>query len=134
MEMLRQTRWAGGGSKARIRGANPIRQTRKTSPATFTTGRFKPRQSDLAEVTQGLEATEPGGLPPLLPLRQITPTQPGYPTALALAINFIAYCLFAMRLKERRFAARYGNPFDRYRAEVPYILPRVMPKDSPDAQ
>ena len=40
--------------------------------ATFTAGLFTPRPSDLAEVTQGLEATEPDGLPSLLPLRAIT--------------------------------------------------------------
>lgn len=50
--------------------------------ATFTAGRFTPRQSDLAEVTQGLEVTEPEGLPPVLPLRAFTPPQPGRPTAL----------------------------------------------------
>ena len=52
--------------------------------ATFTAGRFTPRRSDLAEVTRGLEATEPDGLPPLLPLRQITAPQPGQPTALLI--------------------------------------------------
>ena len=50
----------------------------------FTAGRFTPRQSDLAEVTQGLDATEPDGLPPVLPLRPITPPQPGRPTALLI--------------------------------------------------
>lgn len=52
--------------------------------ATFTAGRFTPRRSDLAEVTQGLEATEPDGLPSVLPLRQVTPPQPGRPTALLI--------------------------------------------------
>ena len=52
--------------------------------ATFTAGRFAPRQSDLAEVTQGLEATEPDGLPSVLPLRPITAPQPGHPTALLI--------------------------------------------------
>jgi deoxyribodipyrimidine photo-lyase len=52
--------------------------------ATFTAGRFTPRQSDLAEVTQGLEATEPDGLPSVLPLRLITAPQPGRPTALLI--------------------------------------------------
>ena len=57
------------------------------------------------------------------------------PDQLALAISFTAYCLLAPRLKERRFAARYGNRFDQYRAEVPYILPRLTAtKDQPDAQ
>lgn len=45
------------------------------------------------------------------------------PDQLALALCFTAYCLLAPRLKERRFAARYGARFDRYRAEVPYVLP-----------
>ena len=52
--------------------------------ATFTAGRFTPRRGDLAEVTQGLEATEPEGLPSVLPLRPITDPQPGHPTALLI--------------------------------------------------
>jgi protein-S-isoprenylcysteine O-methyltransferase Ste14 len=57
------------------------------------------------------------------------------PDQLLLAISLTAYCLFAPRLKERRFAARYGARFDRYRAEVPYILPHLTAaKDQPDAQ
>jgi deoxyribodipyrimidine photo-lyase len=52
--------------------------------ATFTNGRFTPRPSDLAEVTQGLEASEPDGLPTVLPLRPITAPQPGKPTALLI--------------------------------------------------
>ena len=52
--------------------------------ATFTAGRFTPRPSDLAKVTQGLEATEPNGLPPVLPLRPGAPPQPGVPTALLI--------------------------------------------------
>ena len=55
------------------------------------------------------------------------------PDQLALAVGFTAYCLLAPRLKERRFAARYGARFNRYRAEVPYLLPR-LPKDQTDAQ
>ena len=52
--------------------------------ATFTAGRFAPRPSDLADVTQGLEATEPDGLPPVLPLRAYTAPEPGCPTALPI--------------------------------------------------
>jgi protein-S-isoprenylcysteine O-methyltransferase Ste14 len=55
------------------------------------------------------------------------------PDQLVLAVSFTAYCLAAPRLKERRFAARYGDRFARYRADVPYALPR-LPKDRPDAQ
>ncbi|WP_284178466.1 isoprenylcysteine carboxylmethyltransferase family protein [Rhabdaerophilum sp. SD176] len=46
------------------------------------------------------------------------------PDQLLLALCYTAYCLFAPRLKERRFAARYGTRFDAYRAQVPYALPR----------
>ena len=59
------------------------------------------------------------------------------PDQLVLATAFTAYCLLAPRLKERRFAARYGARFDRYRATVPYALPRLtktQSKDQPDAQ
>lgn len=52
--------------------------------ATFTNGRFAPRVKDLAEVTHGLEATEPEGLPPLQPLRPVQAPQSGRPTLLLL--------------------------------------------------
>lgn len=55
------------------------------------------------------------------------------PDQLALAVTFTAYCILAPRLKERRFAALYGARFDRYRAEVPYMLPKLT-KDRSDAQ
>ncbi len=45
------------------------------------------------------------------------------PDQLALAVSFTAYCLLAPRLKERRFAARYGERFERYRATTPYAVP-----------
>ena len=47
------------------------------------------------------------------------------PDQLALAICFTAYCLFAPRLKERRFALRYGNRFQIYKVHVPCILTRL---------
>lgn len=57
------------------------------------------------------------------------------PDQLVLAISFTAYCLLAPRLKERRFAARYGSRFDHYRAAVPYAVPRLtQSKDQLDAQ
>jgi protein-S-isoprenylcysteine O-methyltransferase Ste14 len=56
------------------------------------------------------------------------------PDQLALAISFTAYCLLAPRLKERRFAARYGDRFRRYRAAVPYAVPRrLTATDDPPA-
>lgn len=57
------------------------------------------------------------------------------PDQLALAVCYTAYCLLAPRLKERRFAARYGDRFQRYRAAVPYAVPRLkQAKDRPHAQ
>jgi protein-S-isoprenylcysteine O-methyltransferase Ste14 len=47
------------------------------------------------------------------------------PDQLALATVFTLYCLLAPRLKERRFAARYGARFDKYRSRVPYATPRI---------
>ena len=46
------------------------------------------------------------------------------PDQLLLAVCYSAYCLFAPRLKERRFKARYGDRFENYRAAVPYVVPR----------
>ena len=57
------------------------------------------------------------------------------PDQLALAVCFTGYCVLAPRLKERRFAARYGDRFDAYRDAVPYMLPRLTrAKDNTDAQ
>ena len=57
------------------------------------------------------------------------------PDQLAVALCLSAYCLAAPRLKERRFAARYGERFQRYRTSVPYALPDVLPQRGPhDAQ
>lgn len=47
------------------------------------------------------------------------------PDQLILAATLTAYCLAAPRLKERRFAARYGARFAAYRQDVPYMLPRL---------
>jgi protein-S-isoprenylcysteine O-methyltransferase Ste14 len=55
------------------------------------------------------------------------------PDQFALAVSFTAYCVLAPRLKERRFAARYGARFTRYAARVPYMLPRIG-RNNPDAQ
>ena len=46
------------------------------------------------------------------------------PDQLVLAVFYTAYCLFAPRLKERRFAECYGDEFDDYCAQVPYAVPR----------
>lgn len=53
------------------------------------------------------------------------------PDQLVLAACYTAYCLAAPRLKERRFAARYGARFHAYRAAVPYALPRLRRSPAP---
>jgi protein-S-isoprenylcysteine O-methyltransferase Ste14 len=45
-----------------------------------------------------------------------------------LALSYTGYCLLAPILKERRFAMRYGERFQRYRARVPYFMPRFRRK------
>lgn len=52
------------------------------------------------------------------------------PDQLALSASYTVYCLFAPRLKERRFAARYGDRFARYRASVPYAIPKPRGQDA----
>ncbi len=54
------------------------------------------------------------------------------PDQLAVAVTLTAYCLLAPLLKERRFEARYGDRFRRYRQSVPYALPRVTWPDKPE--
>jgi protein-S-isoprenylcysteine O-methyltransferase Ste14 len=45
----------------------------------------------------------------------------------ALAVLWTIYCLIAPRRKERRYLSWYGEPYARYRASVPYFLPRLRP-------
>ncbi|MEE4278437.1 MAG: hypothetical protein V2I82_08250 [Halieaceae bacterium] len=57
------------------------------------------------------------------------------PDQLVLAVSLTIYCLFAPRLKEHRFASRYGARFARYRQSVPYALPSTRSlKRNSDAQ
>lgn len=42
-----------------------------------------------------------------------------------LAILWSAYCIAGPRLKERRYARRYGPAFDEYRERVPYMMPSL---------
>lgn len=50
--------------------------------AKFSGQRFSPKQTDFAEVTQGLEAQEPDGLPPAQPVRSVLVPEPNKPTAI----------------------------------------------------
>lgn len=77
--------------------------------AVFTGGRFAPRDGDLAEVAQGLEATEPDGLPPAPPLRQAEPPQPGRPTALLITDEDCRVEDFDLSGLDVRAAAKLGT-------------------------
>ncbi|MEM6905265.1 MAG: FAD-binding domain-containing protein [Pseudomonadota bacterium] len=50
----------------------------------YTNQRFAPRDADLADGIEPLDATEPEGLPPTQPVRAITPPKAGMPTALLI--------------------------------------------------
>lgn len=52
------------------------------------------------------------------------------PDQFVLAVSYTAYCLLAPRLKERRFATRFGDRFFRYRAQVPYVVPKMSSRGS----
>jgi protein-S-isoprenylcysteine O-methyltransferase Ste14 len=45
------------------------------------------------------------------------------PDKLALAIPWTVYCILAPRLKERRYARRFGDDFTNYQRRVPYMVP-----------
>lgn len=51
---------------------------------TFTNGRFTPKYGELAELEQGLEASEPDGLPTVQPLRKIHEAQSDLPTVILI--------------------------------------------------
>lgn len=51
------------------------------------------------------------------------------PDHLVVAVGWTAYCLLGPTFKERRYAGFYGARFERYRALVPYWLPRLRPVD-----
>ncbi|WGH79646.1 methyltransferase family protein [Jannaschia ovalis] len=58
------------------------------------------------------------------------------PDQLALAVTLTAYCLLAPRLKEKRYARRYGDRFRAYQQRVPYAIPDLtrppLPKEGLD--
>lgn len=55
------------------------------------------------------------------------------PDQLLIATSYTAYCVFAPRLKERRFERFYGDRFRAYRARVPYWIPKLRPRSTHDA-
>lgn len=52
---------------------------------------------------------------------------------LLVATSYTGYCVFAPRLKEKRFERIYGDRFRAYRARVPYWLPRLKKRRPHDA-
>ena len=52
--------------------------------ATFTDQRFTPQKDDFNQIVSGLEDTEPDGLPPVMPLRELNYPQINQPTALLI--------------------------------------------------
>lgn len=92
--------------------------------ATFTAGRFTPRQGDLADVTEGLEATEPDGLPAVLPLRAFTPPQPGRPTALLITDEDCRVEDFGLAALDMRTTATLNASHLRSPLPVPNLVHR----------
>lgn len=72
-------RWAAG---LHTRG-KPY-PAREQNIDTFTNGRFTPKSGELAEVEQGLEASEPDDLPTVQPLRKVHAVQSDLPTVLLI--------------------------------------------------
>lgn len=52
------------------------------------------------------------------------------PDQLFLATTLTAYCILAPRRKEKRFEALYGERFERYRRNTPYMVPRLTRTNS----
>lgn len=52
------------------------------------------------------------------------------PDQLVLALAYTAYCVFAPRLKERRFTKIYKDRFRRYQERVPYWVPRLFTRQT----
>lgn len=55
------------------------------------------------------------------------------PDQLLIAVTYTAYCIFAPRLKERRFERFYGDRFRAYQARVPYWIPKLKLRSTNDA-
>lgn len=73
--------------------------------ATYTDGRFAPREDELDAGEGGLEATEPEGLPPLIPLRVVAAPRTDLPTALLITEEDCRLEDFAVSTLDVRAAA-----------------------------
>ncbi|MGP9789872.1 FAD-binding domain-containing protein [Roseinatronobacter sp. NSM] len=91
--------------------------------AQFTSGRFTPLQGELCASVQGLEATEPDGLPPVTPLRQPLAPDPARPAALLITEDDCRPEDFDMAALDIRAAATLGASHLRSRRPVaPHVV------------
>lgn len=86
--------------------------------AAFTGGRFRPRERDFAEVTVGLESSEPEGLPPLQALRGVDAPEIGRPTALVITDEDCCLEDFELRHLDIRGCATLSATYLRSTLEV----------------
>ncbi|MEM9140813.1 MAG: FAD-binding domain-containing protein [Pseudomonadota bacterium] len=72
-------RWVAG-----LHTRGKVYQAKAWNIAKFTNQRFQPRDADLADAIEPLDRTEPEGLPPVRPIRPVSPPESGIPTALLI--------------------------------------------------
>ncbi|MEM0987423.1 MAG: FAD-binding domain-containing protein [Pseudomonadota bacterium] len=72
-------RWVAG-----LHTRGKVYQAKAWNISKFTNQRFTPAERDLADPVEGLDHTEPEGLPPVTPVRQVRPPRLGVPTALLI--------------------------------------------------
>ncbi|MEM6663347.1 MAG: FAD-binding domain-containing protein [Pseudomonadota bacterium] len=85
--------------------------------AKFTNQRFTPRDTDLADDIEPLQATEPEGLPPVSPLRDVHAPEPGVPTALLITEEDC--CLDAFNPADLDLCATATLAASRLRSDLP---------------
>ncbi len=73
--------------------------------ATYTGGRFRPREDEFDAGEEGLEASEPEGLPPPMPVRTVIAPRPGIPTALLITEEDCRLEEFSLSTLDLRAAA-----------------------------
>ncbi|MBR3370540.1 MAG: deoxyribodipyrimidine photolyase [Rhodobacteraceae bacterium] len=86
--------------------------------AQFTGGRFTPPDGELAASVQGLEATEPDGLPPVTPLRQPLAPDPARPAVVLITEEDCRLEDFDLAALDIRAAATLAASHLRSRAPV----------------
>lgn len=93
-------RWVGG-----LHTRGKAYQAQDWNIAKFTNQRFQPRRADLATEITPLDGDEPDGLPPVSPVRAVTPPVPGVPSALLITEEDCALEAFDPKSLDLRGAA-----------------------------